>query len=75
MYIGKTQALIGKDMNRMNIINEILLAFITFFLITFTNFVENEESKVLTAWSFNILIVFILGINMLPIVIESFRFS
>jgi len=38
MYIGKTQALIGKDLNRINIINEIFLAFITFLLITFTNF-------------------------------------
>jgi len=75
MYIGNTQALIGGDINRMDMINEIFLAFITFFTVSFTDFTQNEESKVLAAWSFNILILLMLVINIVPILIESFRLS
>ena len=38
MYIGKAQALIGRDINKMDLINETFLAFITFFTVAFTDF-------------------------------------
>ena len=38
MYIGKAQALIGRDINRMDMMNETFLAFITFFTVAFTDF-------------------------------------
>ena len=38
MYIGKAQALIGGEINRVDMINEIFLAFITFFTVAFTDF-------------------------------------
>ena len=39
MYIGSAQALIEKKLNRMDMINETFVAFITFFSIAFTDFV------------------------------------
>ena len=75
MYIGEAQALIGRNIHRMDMINETFLAFITFFTVAFTDFTQNEESKVLAAWSFNILILLMLVINIVPIIIESFRLS
>ena len=38
MYVGKAQALIGRDINRMDMINETFLAFISFFTVAFTDF-------------------------------------
>ena len=38
MYIGKAQALIGRDINRMDMMNETFLAFINFFTVGFTDF-------------------------------------
>ena len=39
MYIGSFKALIGKEINRIDIINETFVAFITFFSVAFTDFV------------------------------------
>ena len=72
MYIGKAKALKEKEMNKIDLINETFLAFITFFTVKFTEFVQNEESKYLAAWSFNILILLILANSMVSIIIESF---
>ena len=38
MYMGEAQALIGRDINRIDMVNETFLAFITFFTIAFTDF-------------------------------------
>ena len=39
MYIGSAQALIEKEINRIDIINETFVLLITFFTIAFTDFV------------------------------------
>ena len=39
MYMGKAQALIGNEINKMDMINETFLAFISFFTVAFTDFV------------------------------------
>ena len=55
--------------------NEKFLAFITFFAVSFTDFAQNEGSKSFAAWSFNILILLVLTINILPIIKESFELA
>ena len=39
MYIGSAQALIEKEVNRMEMINETFVALITFLTVAFTDFV------------------------------------
>ena len=39
MYIGSAKALIKKEVNRMDMINETFVAFTTFFTVAFTDFV------------------------------------
>ena len=39
MYMGKAQALIGRNINIIDIFNETILAFISFFTVAFTDFV------------------------------------
>jgi len=57
------------------LLNEKFLAFITFFAVAFTEFAKNEKSKSFAAWSFNILILLVLTINILPIIKESFELA
>jgi hypothetical protein len=38
MYMGKAQALIGININRIDIFNETILAIISFFTVAFTDF-------------------------------------
>ena len=57
----------------MDLVNETFLASICFFIVTFTNFASNEESKVLVAWVFNIQILLMLTFNIAPIIKESIR--
>ena len=38
MYMGKAQALIGRNINIIDLFNETILAFISFFTVAFTDF-------------------------------------
>ena len=70
IYIGKAEALEGRDFNRMDLTNETFYAFITYYKVTFTDFAQNLESKVLAGWLINIFLTSILIINIISILIE-----
>ena len=58
----------------MNLVNETFISFINYYTIAFTDFAENFESKSLAGWCINVLLAIMLFINIIPILIEYWRF-
>ena len=72
IYIGSAQAFSARKLNKIDLMNETFVAFITLQMVAFTDYVDNQESKTLAGWIFNIFLCLLLIINIILIFIDFF---
>ena len=72
IYIGSAQAFQVRKLNKIDLMNETFVAFITLPMVTFTEFSDNQESKTLAGWIINIFLCLLLIINIILIFIDFF---
>ena len=72
-YIGSAQALEGKNLNRLDILNELTISFVVILLVLLTSYVKEENLKEKVGLSMNLIMVIMLSINILIIMIGLFH--
>ena len=72
-YIGSAQALEEKNLNRLDISNELTTSFVVCLLLLLTDFVNAENIKEKVGLSMNLIMVTMFGINIVFIMISFFH--
>lgn len=63
IYKGRVKPLQGKNENRLELMNEMLIQWITFILILFTDYLPDGKSQIAAGWMFNGLTIAFISLN------------